>query len=96
MQTHPPIPPSPTLSSCINRVLERRLGIPITLALVYLEVSKRVGLELSGVNIPGHFFLTPTDPDLQFLVDVFEGKRCHLPPCTYATTINNRRQCPHY
>ncbi|GFR45781.1 hypothetical protein Agub_g7235, partial [Astrephomene gubernaculifera] len=46
-------------NSCINLVLERRKGIPITLALVYSEVARRVGLPMRGVNLPGHFMLQP-------------------------------------
>jgi len=42
-------------NSYLNEVLDRRVGIPITLALVYLEVGRRVGVELQGVGFPGHF-----------------------------------------
>lgn len=42
-------------NSCINMVLERRIGIPISLSLVYMEVARRVGLEMLGVNLPGIF-----------------------------------------
>jgi regulator of sirC expression with transglutaminase-like and TPR domain len=38
-------------------VLERRLGIPITLALVYCEIAKRVGIPARGVSFPGHFLV---------------------------------------
>lgn len=60
-------------NSCIDAVLARRLGIPITLALVYQEVAARLGVALVGVNVPGHFFLAPADPDLEFLIDPFAG-----------------------
>eukprot|EP00887_Chlorella_sp_A99_P006747 scaffold3.g6747.t1 len=60
-------------NSCIDAVLARRLGIPITLALVYQEVAARLGVALVGVNVPGHFFLAPADPDLDFLIDPFAG-----------------------
>ena len=42
-------------NSYLNQVLERRLGIPITLSLLFIEVGRRVGLSLSGVAFPGHF-----------------------------------------
>src|SRR3989442_10799426 len=42
-------------NSCLNDVLDRRLGIPITLAVVAMEVGRRVGLEILGVGLPGHF-----------------------------------------
>jgi regulator of sirC expression with transglutaminase-like and TPR domain len=60
-------------NSCINYVLEQREGIPITLSLMYMEVSKRCGFELHGVNVPGHFFLTPNDPELEFFIDAYNG-----------------------
>jgi regulator of sirC expression with transglutaminase-like and TPR domain len=44
-------------NSFLNEVLDRRTGIPITLALVYLEVARRAGVEIHGVNMPGHFML---------------------------------------
>jgi regulator of sirC expression with transglutaminase-like and TPR domain len=44
-------------NSCLNEVLERRTGIPITLALVYMEVARRAGLHVDGVNFPGHFLV---------------------------------------
>jgi regulator of sirC expression with transglutaminase-like and TPR domain len=42
-------------NSCLNDVLERRLGIPITLSLMVMEVGRRVGLSIVGVGLPGHF-----------------------------------------
>ena len=50
-------------NSFLNQVLDRKLGIPITLALVYMEVGRRVGLPLLGVGMPGHFLLKHYDPD---------------------------------
>ena len=44
-------------NSFINEVLERRVGIPISLAVVYLEVARRAGLQVDGINFPGHFLL---------------------------------------
>ena len=44
-------------NSFLNDVLTRRMGIPITLALVYLEVARRAGVSLQGVNFPGNFLL---------------------------------------
>ncbi len=44
-------------NSFLNEVLNRRTGIPISLAVVYLEVARRAGLRVSGVNFPGHFLL---------------------------------------
>ena len=44
-------------NSFLNEVLERRTGLPITLALVYMEVARRAGVTIHGVNMPGHFLL---------------------------------------
>jgi regulator of sirC expression with transglutaminase-like and TPR domain len=67
-------------NSFLNNVIDRRTGIPITLALVYIEVSRRVGLHVDGVNFPGHFLLRaqPGGTDAPFgedqvIVDPFHG-----------------------
>jgi regulator of sirC expression with transglutaminase-like and TPR domain len=44
-------------NSFLNEVLDRKLGIPITLALIYVEVGRRIGLALHGVSFPGHFLV---------------------------------------
>jgi regulator of sirC expression with transglutaminase-like and TPR domain len=44
-------------NSFLNEVMDRRTGIPISLAVVYLEVARRSGLRIDGVNFPGHFLL---------------------------------------
>ena len=65
-------------NSFLNEVLERRTGIPITLALVYLEVARRAGVPIVGINFPGHFLLRcPTRPGLPYsedlIIDAFHG-----------------------
>ena len=44
-------------NSYLNQVLDRHLGIPITLSLVFMEVARRAGLVLEGVGFPGHFLV---------------------------------------
>ncbi len=44
-------------NSYLNRVLETRTGIPITLSLVFMEVGRRLGLSCSGIGLPGHFIV---------------------------------------
>ena len=44
-------------NSFLNEVLDRRMGIPISLGTVYMEVGRRAGLDVEGVNFPGHFLL---------------------------------------
>jgi regulator of sirC expression with transglutaminase-like and TPR domain len=58
-------------NSFFNDVLERRLGIPITLSTVYLEVARRVSLPIAGVGLPGHFIVKYTDRTQELLLDPF-------------------------
>jgi regulator of sirC expression with transglutaminase-like and TPR domain len=66
-------------NSFLNDVIDRRTGIPITLAVVYIEVARRAGLHVEGVNFPGHFLMRcpssrqpgPDTDDL--LMDPFRG-----------------------
>lgn len=62
-------------NSFLNDVLDRRLGIPITLGIITLEVGWRVGLPLAGVNFPGHFLVRYGGPVARLLVDPFDGGR---------------------
>jgi regulator of sirC expression with transglutaminase-like and TPR domain len=59
-------------NSFLNDVLDRGLGIPISLSIVYMEVARRVGLHLFGVGLPGHFLLKRYNEDGQeVLIDCF-------------------------
>jgi regulator of sirC expression with transglutaminase-like and TPR domain len=58
-------------NSFLNDVLDRGLGIPITLSIVYMEVARRVGFSLSGVGMPGHFLLKYYDDGREKLIDCF-------------------------
>jgi regulator of sirC expression with transglutaminase-like and TPR domain len=66
-------------NSCLNEVMDRKKGIPITMALVYIEVARRAGVRAEGVNFPGHFLvralqdLHTGDPDDGLIVDPFHG-----------------------
>ncbi len=60
-------------NSCLNDVLDRRLGIPITLGLVLIEVGRRVGLRVEGIGLPGHFVVRATVGDAPMLLDPFNG-----------------------
>lgn len=55
-------------NSYLNEVIDRRLGIPITLALLQMDIASRVGLPLKGVSFPGHFLVSlPLDEGLLVL-----------------------------
>jgi regulator of sirC expression with transglutaminase-like and TPR domain len=58
-------------NSFLNDVLDRRLGIPLTLSIVYLEVGWRLGLPLTGVKFPGHFLVRYEGAALSLLIDPF-------------------------
>jgi regulator of sirC expression with transglutaminase-like and TPR domain len=60
-------------NSYLNEVLDRRLGIPISLAALYLEIGRRVGLPFEGVGMPGHFLVRYRHPETPVLVDPFAG-----------------------
>ena len=60
-------------NSFLNEVLDRRLGIPISLAAVYLEIGRRAGMRLEGVNFPGHFLVRAPDATEDLIVDPFHG-----------------------
>ncbi len=62
-------------NSYLNEVLERRLGIPITLSVVYLAVGRQLGLLLEGVNFPGHFLVRCAAPGPPLFIDPFMGGR---------------------
>lgn len=61
-------------NSYLNSVIDDREGLPITLAVLYLEVARRVGLNVVGVSLPGHFVVRhePKQGEPQ-LLDVYEG-----------------------
>src|SRR5690606_14417765 len=62
-------------NSYLNQVLERRLGNPISLAMVQMEVARRLGIALDGVSFPGHFLVRlPVDGGL-LVMDPFNGDR---------------------
>src|SRR5205809_517803 len=54
--------------------LDRRTGIPITLAVVLIEVGRRVGLDVRGVSFPGHFLVRCETPRGPVFVDPFSGR----------------------
>lgn len=60
-------------NSCLDQVLERRLGIPITLSVVVMEVGRRVGLAIEGVGLPAHFIVRAKVGGRAVLFDPFHG-----------------------
>ncbi len=64
-------------NSHLDRVIDDREGLPITLAILYIDLARRIGVDLHGIGLPGHFVVgfhkEPTE-DLQ-LIDVFDGAK---------------------
>lgn len=58
-------------NSYLNEVMERRTGIPITLSILYLEVGRRVGLNMRGISFPGHFLVKLPVKRGQLVLDPF-------------------------
>lgn len=58
-------------NSFLNEVLDRRLGIPLTLSIVYMEVGDRLGMRIEGVGMPGHFLVKYVDEREEIVVDPY-------------------------
>ena len=58
-------------NSFLNDVIDRRVGIPITLSAIYIEVAQRLGVSIEGVGIPGHFVVRYRTPEGEILLDPF-------------------------
>lgn len=60
-------------NSCLNRVLETGLGIPIALSVIYIEIARRLAKPVYGVGLPGHFVLGYDDGEFATFIDPFHG-----------------------
>lgn len=69
-------------NSCLNDVLTHRCGLPITLAVVCLEIARRLAQPLYGVGLPGHFLLLYKSSDFETYIDPFNnGQLLFEPEC---------------
>jgi regulator of sirC expression with transglutaminase-like and TPR domain len=62
-------------NSFLNDVLDQHTGIPITLSLLYMEVGKRLGLQIDGIGLPWHFIVRCRLPSDVIYIDPFTGGR---------------------
>jgi regulator of sirC expression with transglutaminase-like and TPR domain len=62
-------------NSFLNQVLDRRLGIPITLSIVYIEVGRRAELPFYGIGFPGHFLVGLLTEGSRMFIDPFNNGR---------------------
>jgi len=60
-------------NSFLNRVLETRTGLPITLSVVYIEVARRLVKPVRGIGLPGHFVVQYDDGEFSTYIDPFHG-----------------------
>ena len=60
-------------NSYLNEVIERKTGMPITMAILYMEVGRRIGLPLEGVSFPGHFLVRLKLRGGMLVLDPFAG-----------------------
>lgn len=60
-------------NSFLNEVLERKVGIPISLCIVYMEVGRRIGLRVDGVSFPGHFLVKCTVSEGTVILDPYRN-----------------------
>ena len=60
-------------NSYLNEVIDRRIGIPITLSILYMEVGRRIGLPIEGVSFPGHFLVRLRMRGGTLVIDPFTG-----------------------
>ena len=69
-------------NSMLNEVMERRLGVPLTLSIVFMELGWRVGMPLEGVGFPGHFLVRLSGEPLDLLLDPYrDGMSVHEEDC---------------
>lgn len=69
-------------NSFLNDVLDQRVGIPITLSILYMAVGRRLNLPVCGVGFPGHFLVRFADADETFFIDPFhQGKILSTTDC---------------
>lgn len=72
------------LNSCLNQVLERRLGIPITLSLLYMEIARRLQMPVFGIGLPNRFVVQFDDGRYSAFIDPFGGGKRVSPGECYA------------
>ena len=82
-------------NSYLNEVLDRRLGIPISLSLIYLHVAQQAGLDAHGIGLPGHFIVSGRSNAGEIYIDPFNrGKVISLVECASLITASTGYQGP--
>lgn len=68
-------------NSYLNRVIDTRHGVPISLALIHIALGSRLNVPVSGINFPGHFLIR-YGTDKHVIVDPFSGRILSKPDCS--------------
>lgn len=66
-------------NSFLNEVLDRRLGIPISLSVIYMEIAKRINFPIQGIGFPGHFLIKHVAKGRDIVIDAFHLGRILTP-----------------
>jgi len=71
-------------NSMLNEVMDRRLGVPLTLSIIFMELGWRIGMPFEGVGFPGHFLVRLTGEPRDLLLDPFsDGRSVHDEDCRH-------------
>jgi len=62
-------------SALVNELIDKHAGLPITLSVLYIEISRRLGVEATGVSLPGRFLVKFSGEFGEIVVDPFDGGR---------------------
>lgn len=82
-------------NSFLNDVLDRKLGIPITLSIVYLEIARRLNIPAFGIGLPGHFIVgVPEDGETWYLDPFNGGGRLSVNECARLVELTTGYQGP--
>lgn len=81
-------------NSCLDRVIETRTGIPISLSILMIEVGRRVGVKMVGVGMPAHFLVRPADDENVFYDPFDRGRKLDRDGARELFVTNTRGQVP--
>ncbi len=70
------------LNSYLNKAIDRRVGLPITLSVIYIEMARRLGLPVVGIGLPGHFIVRYSEGgDARYIDPFHQGRRLSYDDC---------------
>lgn len=82
-------------NSFLNDVIDRRLGIPISLSVLFVEIARRLGLPAYGIGLPGHFIVGVRERAEEYWFDPFHsGRRLSLDDCAQLVFLSTGYEGP--